>query len=408
MATGTGTATLTFANAPQAAQFATTKGLVTSTPVINTINASITGLTEVAFGGGRFVGVKESSTIAGASTDGVTWTLGTLPASLNWVGLAYGNGIFVTLASGSSFAYTSTDGITWATRTLPGANAWVGVAYGNGLFLVIDNNGVAASSADGINWAYTGGVINPASTFYSILGFGNGRFHAGARAVASLTTDGVTWTSRGTGASTNTWSGIVYGEDRLVYMALSAGASAVYTDAGVLSALITIPTSTTWKRITYGNKYFVAVTNIDSRVAVSLNGLSWELTELPGGMSFSAIAYGIGMFVLVGPSNIVVMTTLPLTAITDVSTEISPYKPVVGSNDASVTVTGLTTFAATDNVEVWLMGNDSTSAHNAMEHALAPIKLRISNPIAGVGFTINASSQYRLDGDFKVRYVWAS
>lgn len=75
---------------------------------------------------------------------------------------------------------------------------------------------------------------------------------------------------------------------------------------------------------------------------------------------------------------------------------------------AAVTVTGLTAFTNTDHAEAWIMGSDSTSTHSQIEHQIAPIKLKVTNPITGVGFTINATSDYRLTGDFKVRYVYAS
>lgn len=83
-------------------------------------------------------------------------------------------------------------------------------------------------------------------------------------------------------------------------------------------------------------------------------------------------------------------------------------KPVVGSSIASTVVTGLVDFLATDNVSVWIMGSDSTADHNAYEHAIAPIECSMSNPVSGVGFTIDLTSNIRLDGDFKVRFVWAT
>ena len=81
---------------------------------------------------------------------------------------------------------------------------------------------------------------------------------------------------------------------------------------------------------------------------------------------------------------------------------------VLGSHTTSATITGLTEFTNTDHAEAWIMGSDSTATHTQLEHQMAPIKFKITNPISGVGFTINATSDYRLTGDFKVRYVYAS
>lgn len=83
-------------------------------------------------------------------------------------------------------------------------------------------------------------------------------------------------------------------------------------------------------------------------------------------------------------------------------------KPNVGSNTASIAVTGLTTFTDTDNASAWIMGSDFTASNNAYAHAFTPIECTITNPITGVGFTIELLSEWRLDGDFKVRYVWAT
>lgn len=81
--------------------------------------------------------------------------------------------------------------------------------------------------------------------------------------------------------------------------------------------------------------------------------------------------------------------------------------PVVGSNVAAVTVTGLTAFTDTDTVQAWLMA-DSTSDYNSYEHKLAPLQIRVRNPITGVGFTIEAVSECRLQGTFNVRYAFIS
>lgn len=82
-------------------------------------------------------------------------------------------------------------------------------------------------------------------------------------------------------------------------------------------------------------------------------------------------------------------------------------KPAPGTNKTSIAVTGLTTFTDTDTVEAWVIG-ESTSDHNAYEHILVPIRLRVTDPITGTGFTIQATSEYRLTGDFKVRYAFSS
>jgi hypothetical protein len=82
-------------------------------------------------------------------------------------------------------------------------------------------------------------------------------------------------------------------------------------------------------------------------------------------------------------------------------------RPAPGTNTASTTVTGLTAFTDTDTVQTWLMA-DSTSDYNSYEHKLAPLQIRVKTPITGVGFTIEAVTDFRLTGTFKVRYAFIS
>lgn len=121
------------------------------------------------------------------------------------------------------------------------------------------------------------------------------------------------------------------------------------------------------------------------------------------------MAFGNGGYVIAtGNNNYLVGSPAVNRTISSSSNLIVAAKPSPGSNTASVTVTGLTGFTNTDSVEAWIMAQDTTADHNSFEHACAPIKLRVTNPVTGVGFTIKASSEFRLTGDFKVRYVYTS
>lgn len=78
-----------------------------------------------------------------------------------------------------------------------------------------------------------------------------------------------------------------------------------------------------------------------------------------------------------------------------------------GSNEASVAVTGQTGILATSTALASLMAEDSAD-HSAGDHAYAAgfIGLSCSVPTAGTGFTINARSQDKMQGTFKVRWSW--
>jgi len=80
-----------------------------------------------------------------------------------------------------------------------------------------------------------------------------------------------------------------------------------------------------------------------------------------------------------------------------------------GSNEATVTITGLTGITSTSKVESWVM-EDTTVDHTANDHAYFALfsSLICSIPVLDTGFTIKAVSQYKLTGTFKVRYVWTT
>jgi hypothetical protein len=80
-----------------------------------------------------------------------------------------------------------------------------------------------------------------------------------------------------------------------------------------------------------------------------------------------------------------------------------------GSNEASIAVTGQTTISATSKVEAFVMGDDTTSDHTANDHRYfaALVGLTCGTPVAGSYFEIHARCIQKLQGTFKVRWVWA-
>ena len=77
-----------------------------------------------------------------------------------------------------------------------------------------------------------------------------------------------------------------------------------------------------------------------------------------------------------------------------------------GSNMATVTVTGQTGITTSSPLVVFMRSDDSTSDHNSMAHAFAPIKLTGGSIIAGTGFTNTGITDLRLTGSFLVRWAY--
>lgn len=178
-------------------------------------------LTAVAYGNGRFMAVGGDTRITGAtdapvllsSTDGTTWTAGTLPAGVAAVGafrnIEYVNGLFFLSgpkAGGGKVWLTSPDGSTWTALEVTTSYDFQSVGFLNGRYLVVAGMG-ASTSTNGTTWAWTNftGGFRPdflARAFAGVWG-GIGRVRVGGTDFdpiygASLGSglDGLAWTQR--------------------------------------------------------------------------------------------------------------------------------------------------------------------------------------------------------------------
>ena len=81
-----------------------------------------------------------------------------------------------------------------------------------------------------------------------------------------------------------------------------------------------------------------------------------------------------------------------------------------GTNVVKTNVTGQAAISATSNVEIYLMGTDSTAQHNAIDHQMLPllgVSLQPISVTAGSGFTGQIMTPARLTGNITARFVWA-
>lgn len=78
-----------------------------------------------------------------------------------------------------------------------------------------------------------------------------------------------------------------------------------------------------------------------------------------------------------------------------------------GSNEASIGFTDAT-ISGTSKVEAYVMADDTTADHTASDHQYVGLWLSLTGSAsAGVGGTIYGRSTEKLQGTFKLRYVWA-
>jgi hypothetical protein len=380
----------------------------------------------------------------------------TLPGTATWDRIAYGNGTFVAIAGSYNKCAVSSDGINWVERTLAnGAVPRADICYGEGRFLIIGGNSGGTgyseySDNNGQTWT-SGGDPGPAYIWRKVA-IGGGRAMcigsgAGGTADFATSTDkGATWTYRATFPDTSDKQSVAYGNGTFIVVSLANkaylsldgvswsqsaavlpnGADAVaftgntfvaigapnavsaYSTDGINWTYGTLPTASYWVDLASVAGKFVTVTDVGISISSDLGKTFQTLTYPTYDITINRISRGDGAVIVFrgNGSKSAYMLGGNARTLSTVNTQTAALKPVPGSNTASTTVTGLTTFNATDAVEVWVQGNDITADHNEVEHALAPIQLRATNPIAGVGFTIVATSPHRLDGGFKVRYAF--
>ena len=157
-------------------------------------------------------------------------------------------------------------------------------------------------------------------------GYGKGGVYVATSTsgTASYSNDGETWQSVTSMPSANGYAGIAHGllddgsSDQKVSMFVAIGSGngsasnyAAYSTNGVDWFANVLPASATWVDITFGEGRFVAIADDNTTVAISLDGIVWDVTGTLNATGFNSVAYGAGKFVAVkaGDTNAVEYST---------------------------------------------------------------------------------------------------
>ncbi len=164
---------------------------------------------DIVFADGKLVAVGASSGTYRISTDGITWSGGTIALNVILRGIVHNGSLFVAVGENYDFGaskwtgtiYTSPEGTTWTRRLFTGAELH-DVAYGNGNLVAVGDAGTAWASSDGIAWSP---IATGTSDDLRSIAFGGGGFVAvgpGTRGSTVLTSaNGLDWTDRSAGTS---------------------------------------------------------------------------------------------------------------------------------------------------------------------------------------------------------------
>jgi hypothetical protein len=270
------------------------------------------GMTDLIFGGGKFVAVGAAG--AGASSaDGVTWTTSSLFNKDDFVAVRYGNGNFMALGANGS-VYTSSDGVSWRGMASGRAMSYKQIVYGGSKFVAVGDSGVSISG-DGKNW--TRGESEGALKGLQGIAYGNGKFVAVGDSGALFTSqDGNQWTDASAADRGIMFMGVAYGESTSFsgFVAVgrgSAGGASIFTLADNAQNWTEESTiSTYWPTqvypisINFGNGKFLVGGSGSGMLKSTENGKFWSDVNVDGisGNRITSITYTNNRLIALGTS----------------------------------------------------------------------------------------------------------
>jgi hypothetical protein len=283
----------------------------------NTLPATGTW-SDMIYDGSKFVAIGYDATplpIAAYSTDGQSWTAGTLPASggnNQYTTIGYnGSNLYVAIIGGdggTNDIATSTDGITFSNvaNAMASNSFWEDIVWGEGKFVAMKGDASSVNtSSDGTTWTnYTisgGSSENSAIAYGDVSGTGYfvivSGYSTGSQ-IASYSTDGQSWTSGSNLPSSDVWSSVAYGNE--LFVAVAGNASTTTTkaawsnDGGATWTAATMPgAAANWYTVVYGGGAFTAFAYNSTRTAYSVDGATWvEGEALTQTANWTTAAYG--------------------------------------------------------------------------------------------------------------------
>jgi hypothetical protein len=325
----------------------TANDLVITITAVNSTTGAIIDFDHSGYGiGGRYVAVRDGSTVGATSEDGVSWTTraSLMPSGANWSAITAGlfdDGStvgkvskFVAVAgtSANTTGAYSSDGITWTATSMQTSATWVDVAFGGQKFVAVSSDSTTVRiSNDGELWDQTGVLT---TTGFTAIAYGKNRFVAiksGTSVTnhATSTTVTGTWTAGALPSSSN-WNSIAYGNNRFVAVSNTSGTIAAYSLDGITWTASTLPATAQWTKVTYGQGVFLAVSTTTA-AATSPDGVTWTArTTSTAASGFSAVTFGnrnrYGLFVGVGGGTGTVATYIRTGATTTGRAKVSQDK----------------------------------------------------------------------------------
>jgi len=253
--------------------------------------------TGVAYGNSTYVRVSNSlGNFVSTSTDGITWVSRTTGVTSALSSIVFGNGIFVAAGTGGAMA-TSTDGITWTAQTSGSVAAINALVYNGTRFAFPTSQFVMSSSTDAVTWTQ---YASPVQVTMSRLAASNGTSFVGSTTTwfYVTSTDGVAWSSRtptvAQAISSSGTRSIVYGGGQ--YVCCTGGPSVSNSPDGVVwTARSTGATTLSFTSVVYGGNYVVG--GFAGIVYSSTDAVTWTARTSNTSSSIFALGFGASTYV---------------------------------------------------------------------------------------------------------------
>ena len=258
------------------------------------------------------LGFSYNTAYSATSVDGYTWVkqeFSGLPYAACY-SVVWNGELFCGLVS-SSKAATSTDGVNWTQRDIPGyvEHGFTSMAWDGNQFLAIGYVGYSASSPDGITWtelfnlsqiALWRDLVWDKTTLKFVM-------HGGDQGIASkaiaYSPDGLDWVFKSSALPiTAKWRGLARG----VYfctVAYGTDTSAVSLD-GITWSAGSLPVIANWIDVAWSGKVFCAIAAPDNLstpnniAAISTDGVNWTQVWLPVDSVWDSITWNGNVFVV--------------------------------------------------------------------------------------------------------------
>jgi hypothetical protein len=228
----------------------------------------------VGYGNDTFITLPSNTNKFSSTADGINWTVGTVPVTLQWRAIGYGNGMWIAVANNTATYVYSTDTVTWTIRTLPQSGEWEDIAYGNGMWVIVEGpnqfRNEHAYSTDGLNWTVSTAGKGASDIIYA------GDLFVCSGETPKVSTDGITWT-QGTFSVNTAHSGIAYGNG--VYVTVAPGQPfGHYSTDGLTWTINSLGHNggLNWNCVAFSNEKFVALVKSSGSYSRSTDGVTWQ------------------------------------------------------------------------------------------------------------------------------------